>query len=468
MANPIKLLSKLLGRNPKNEFLSELYSKMAQPLFVHPQLGQLMMRSYLDGANLNFEPMKPAALREDQIGSYSVRSDNLAVIDISGALVAHEMNVPCGQSPTSYSQIKQDIQMLHDDPTVDTVIGRFDSPGGAASQNMDLSDFIYSLRGQGTRFIAQVDDMAYSAAFGIASAFDEIWVTRTSGVGSVGVVSYHVDQSEANKKAGVKVEYIYAGDKKVLGNPHEALSEEGRAEYQNEVSRLYEIFTTTVARNLGMSVEAIKATQAGTFHGEAAITAGFAHKMGTFDELLSSLVRVDSESKTMPIGMEDDSPEINAEVNLLDVESSTNADSLAATDKELTPNQATEEDVDEDKSTETVDGATPNESVDENDEKENDDVALENNLEQITQDAELALTKKHNNIRGLCVAAGVPDAAVHFISADMSVELVREQLLDLTSSPESSIVSATSVALKRDRSTIQAGWKQAFDAVKAK
>ena len=290
MSNPLKVLSRLFAKNPNNVVLSELYSIAAQPLFMHPQIGEAVMRSYLDAAQLPIN-----AMQGEQF-ALSRKSSNVAVLDISGALVAREMNVPCGQAPVSYEGVKQEFQALLNMPNseIDTIVGRFDSPGGAASQNMDLSDFIYASRGQGKRLIAMVDDMAYSAAFGIASAFDEVWVTRTSGVGSVGVVSYHVDRSEANSRQGIKYEYIYAGDKKVLGNPNEPLSDAAKVEYQSEVSRLYELFTSTIARNMGMSIDAVKATEAGTYHGEAALAVGFAHKIGTFDELLSSIVKQDN------------------------------------------------------------------------------------------------------------------------------------------------------------------------------
>ena len=109
-------------------------------------------------------------------------------MDISGSLVDREMSVPCARSPVSYEAIKLEMTDLLENDNVDTIIARLDTPGGVASQNMDLSDFIYNSRGQGTKLIAVVDDMAYSAGFGIASAFEEIWISRTGGVGSVGVV----------------------------------------------------------------------------------------------------------------------------------------------------------------------------------------------------------------------------------------------------------------------------------------
>lgn len=439
----LKIISRLFKKNPSNAFVSDLYSKMTQPLFVHPELGEAVMRGYLEAS------ASPMLISDSEREGFVTKSDNLAVIDISGALTAREESAPCSMPPASYETIKHDMQMLLDDPAVSTIIGRFDSPGGMASQNMDLSDFIYASRDQGTKMIAMVDDMAYSAAFGIASAFDEIWVTRTSGVGSVGVVSYHVDQSEANKRAGIKVEYIYAGDKKVLGNPHEELSDEARGMYQAEVSRLYNIFTATIARNLGLTVDAVKATEAGTFHGEEAIDAGFAHKLGTFDELLTSIVNAESSEEIVKSNLSSQAlldkkvEAIKSEKNSEVVEPEAQAEEV----NESTP---------EDKPVKDEAGLTAQDRAEL-------EVELERKeLESKQHEVEAELVKRDASIRALCTAAGVPESAKDFILAEMKVEDVQAMLLELTATPESNISNSNSVALKRDRSDVQSGWRKAF------
>ena len=411
MSNPLKVLSRLFGKNPNNVVLSELYSIAAQPLFMHPQLGEAVMRSYLDAAQLSTNMMHGEQF------ALARKSNNVAVLDISGALVAREMSVPCGQAPASYEGIKQEFQALLNSPEIDTIVGRFDSPGGAASQNMDLSDFIYASRGQGTRLIAMVDDMAYSAAFGIASAFEEVWVTRTSGVGSVGVVSYHVDRSEANARMGIKYEYIFAGDKKVLGNPNEPLSDPAKVEYQAEVSRLYELFTSTIARNMGMSIDAVKATEAGTYHGEAALTVGFAHKIGTFDELLSSIVK-QQDGQTSSIRLETDAP---AEPEL-------SADAPA--EPELSADAPAEPEI---------------------------------SAEEIAAASKVALAA---DIRAICEVAGLTSVTAESLATSgMPMLSVQAILLEITNSQDASINSATSVTLSNDQAKIKAGWDAAFAKV---
>jgi len=483
MSNPLKVLSRLFKKNPDNNVVAELYSRVSQPLFVHPQLGEMVIRSYLDVL-----AMPPKSENAEQ--SFTSRINNIAVIDVSGALVSRNMNVPCGVAPVSYEGIKQEFQTLMEDDSIKTIIGRFDTPGGMASQNMDLSDFIYASRGQGKKLVAMVDDMAYSAGYGIASAFEEIWVTRTSGVGSVGVVSYHEDRSEANSKAGVKVEYIYAGEKKVLGNPNQELSDEGRAQYQQEVTRLYNIFTATVARNLGTSVEAIKSTEAGVFHGEEALAAGFAHKMGTFDELLASLFEKEAQqlvTEEKPSQLVDDSAvEAVESPQVTDLEVSEEVSATLITEQDDAPKVEVavadesedddEEDESEDKKAKAVDLAVEEDDDeeeedeasskapfdDDSDEEEDEDEESKAKASQEVQEAEDKELPNQYTVKALCAAAGCPEAANDFILAEMSVDDVRKSLIDFTSTPETSIVNAAPFGLKRDRASVKEGWKAAF------
>ena len=73
------------------------------------------------------------------------------------------------------------------------------------------------------------NDDALSAAYAIAAAASQIWVTQTGSVGSVGVVALHSDQSGFDAKTGVAYDYVYAGARKIDFSPHAPLSTEARA-----------------------------------------------------------------------------------------------------------------------------------------------------------------------------------------------------------------------------------------------
>jgi len=77
--------------------------------------------------------------------------------------------------------------------------------------------------------------------------------------------------SAANEKAGVKYTTIYKGDRKNDLSPHAPLSDEAKAMLEEEVNDHYGLFVETVARNRGMKVAEVIATQAGIYMGDKAV-----------------------------------------------------------------------------------------------------------------------------------------------------------------------------------------------------
>jgi len=167
-------------------------------------------------------------------------SNNIAIIPIHGILTKRSGIFDGMLGMTSYDEIQQQISAALLDDAVQTILLDIDSPGGETSGLFDLADFIYQARSQKTIW-AVCNDEAYSAAYGIASSAEKVFINRTSGVGSIGVIASHMDQSAFDEKQGVKYTTVFAGNRKNDLNPHEPLTSESMQTLQSEVSRLYEM-----------------------------------------------------------------------------------------------------------------------------------------------------------------------------------------------------------------------------------
>lgn len=370
-----------------------LYARaIHRPLLVHPALGQALLSAYLRTEAETTESESPLL---QVVGG-------IAVIDVSGPLVSRELVVPCGMSPVSYEGLSHALEEALDDPGVTAIVLRLDSPGGEANGCFEFCDQLYAARGQ-KPLIAVVDHMAYSAGYAIASCCDEIWISRTGGVGSVGVVVYHEDRSRANELAGVTVEYLYAGERKVDGNPNSPLSDAARASCQAEIDRLYGMFVAQVARNLGLSEQTVRATEAALFHGDRAVAAGFAHRVGTLADALASLpasgqpdpAKAPAIASVPPATSEQaESGQPNANAVVI-VEACTNA-------------------------------GLPHLAVD----------FLKQGASLDAVQAQLGLA---GDIRSLCVAAGRPELSAEFIGTSLSLESVRSELDRLRAASDADI-----------------------------
>jgi len=197
--------------------------------------------------------------------------DGIAVIEISGGLTYRAY---CWWT-TSYLDIRDSFRAAIADERVNSVLFLIDSPGGEVAGLFDLVDEIYHARGT-KPIIAVADETAFSAAYAIASAADEVYLSRTAEVGSIGVIAIHTDQSGFDKNLGVKYTPIYAGDRKNDFNPHEPLKADAREVLKVHVDKLYDMLTAVIARNRSMSQAAVIATQSGFYMGAAAVDAGLA------------------------------------------------------------------------------------------------------------------------------------------------------------------------------------------------
>jgi signal peptide peptidase SppA len=205
---------------------------------------------------------------------------SIAVIPVIGTLVQRGGYV--GYSGmTSYDAIGRMVEAALNNPQVGKILYDFDTPGGEVAGAFDLADMIHEARGE-KPMIAVANELTASAGYLLASATGNVVVARTGYTGSIGVVTAHVDYSDALKANGVAVTYVYAGDKKVDGNPYEPLSKRAKADKQRDIDELYAMFVDAVARYRGMSPQAVVDTQAGVFLGRHGVESRLADRVNSF------------------------------------------------------------------------------------------------------------------------------------------------------------------------------------------
>ena len=230
------------------------------------------------------------AIDEEEISPREEKEDepHIAIIPIYDTLVHRASGVSALSGLTTYEQIGKSFQAALADPKIEVIVLDVDSPGGEVSGVFDLVDEIYNARGI-KPIIAAVNDAAYSAAYAIASAADKVYVPRTGGTGSIGVIAVHTDQSEYNKKAGMKYTSIYAGARKNDLSPHEEISAEALGDVQSKVDSVYDLFVKTVARNRNINPNDVKATEAGVFLGEEGLEAGLADQVLSWNQIMETI-----------------------------------------------------------------------------------------------------------------------------------------------------------------------------------
>ena len=233
------------------------------------------------------EPLDLGAVPGRQL---EITPEGIAIVPVTGTLVSRSGYLAAASGLMSYGDIGDAIAAAAGDPRVRGVVLDIDSPGGEVGGLFDLADRIAALRkGTGKPLWAVANEGALSAAYAIACCADRIVVTQTGEMGSIGVVAVHLDESAADRQAGLIWTFVHAGERKVDGNPHEPLSTRARADIQADVDALYDRFVALVARQRNLSPEAVRATEAGVFRGDLAVQAGLADAVGTLRQAVAQL-----------------------------------------------------------------------------------------------------------------------------------------------------------------------------------
>ena len=212
--------------------------------------------------------------------------EGIAVIPIHGSLVKRSLGMEAASGLTSYSEIATMLDTATADPLVGGILLDIDSPGGEASGSFEMARRVREVAAVKPVW-AVANDAAYSAAYAIAASAQRLFVTETGGVGSIGVIALHVDQSVKDANAGYRFTAITAGAHKNDYSPHEPLSDAARTELQGEVDRLYAIFTEHVAAMRGLDADTVRATEAGLYFGSNAVVQGLADGVQTLETTLS-------------------------------------------------------------------------------------------------------------------------------------------------------------------------------------
>ena len=236
--------------------------------------------------------LKPLALAETAIGS--LLNGSLAEAEVkqgsnsSGGATknAGVLTIRGALYPSTYNRIEYLLEAMAQ--SCDSIILEINSPGGMLAGCFDLADRIYLLR-QKVKIYALVDEACYSGAYALASAAHKIYLARSAGVGSIGVISTHIDQGGFDSKLGVKYTPIFAGSKKNDRSPHFPLSDRAKADIQKFIDDSYETFCQIVARNRAILTASVKKTEAGIFYGQDAVQAGLVDAIATRRDALISI-----------------------------------------------------------------------------------------------------------------------------------------------------------------------------------
>ena len=223
--------------------------------------------------------------REEQ--RYAVQDGGVGVLQISGVIAPKATLFSQVNGGMSLQQATKQLESAAVDPNVKSIIVAADTPGGNVLGVPEFADTVRHVAAQ-KPLIFHSDGQLASAGYWMAAASNGIYVSGpVVQVGSIGVVVTR----NYNPNASVQEEHITAGKYKRIAKANEPLSADSRAIVQADVDYVYSLFVESVARDRGVSVDAVLEHMADgrVFRGQQAQDAGLVDGVSTLDDLIEQM-----------------------------------------------------------------------------------------------------------------------------------------------------------------------------------
>lgn len=219
----------------------------------------------IDPAELGFDPVAEVAL-----------------IYGSGTVVPGRGNTSRRGDPIMASDtISKAIRDAAEDPDIDAIVLRIDSPGGSALAAEKIHRAIIEARKFDKPIIASFSDVAASGGYYVAAPADSIVSTAGALTGSIGVFALRPVLGGALDKLGIGHETLLRGryaDFLVVGDP---LSEGARARLNGLVLDTYQLFLQRVAEGRKLTLEQVdRIGQGRVWTGRQALEIGLVDELG--------------------------------------------------------------------------------------------------------------------------------------------------------------------------------------------
>ncbi len=178
---------------------------LKQPWLIQPAAFQAMAaasRLFPNGCSeLTAEPKSPLLCVEDGVGIVALNGPMMRRPDVFSQILF---------GATDTEELLEALEEVLERPDIEAVFLDIDSPGGAVTGTPELAQAVADTCKEKPVY-AFSSGLMCSAAYWVASQAQAIYVTPSAWVGSIGVVQPVVDQSEALRSHGIKVEVFSVG-----------------------------------------------------------------------------------------------------------------------------------------------------------------------------------------------------------------------------------------------------------------
>jgi signal peptide peptidase SppA len=162
-----------------------------------------------------------------------------------------------GVEATGYSDIETALRQASEDSSVQRIVLKFDSPGGAIRDLHLAVNAVHAARAV-KPVVAYVSGICASAAYWIASQAQRIEAAPETEIGGIGVVTSLVDESAAWEKEGLRRIVVSSGPHKGSFIPGAPITEEQLSPLRERIRVHAHSFAVAVADGRNLPISAVE------------------------------------------------------------------------------------------------------------------------------------------------------------------------------------------------------------------
>jgi protease-4 len=196
----------------------------------------------------------------------------------------------------SAEKIVASLQAAFKDKNTQGVILRINSPGGSPVQSQTIYDEMRRLRQKhpDIPLYVVVEDICASGGYFVAVGADRIYVSRSSIVGSIGVLMNGFGFTGLMEKLGVERRLITAGENKGMLDPFSPEREKDKEYAQKLAEEIHQQFIAVVREGRGKRLKEAPDTFSGLiWSGDKSIQLGLADAIGSLDSVARDVIKAE-------------------------------------------------------------------------------------------------------------------------------------------------------------------------------
>lgn len=200
------------------------------------------------------------------------------------------------EGSASADNVTTGLQDAFKDKRTQGVVIRINSPGGSPVQAGHINDEIRRLREKypNIPLYAVVEDICASGGYYVAVAADQIFVDKSSIIGSIGVLMDGFGFTGAMDKLGIERRLLAAGENKGFLDPFSPIEDSQKAHAQNMLGEIHQQFINVVRQGRGTRLKETPEMFSGLLWiGTKSIELGLADALGSVEYVAREVIKAE-------------------------------------------------------------------------------------------------------------------------------------------------------------------------------